>query len=74
MDYDNNGEINYSEFLSGTIDDSNLSDENLQQLFNYLDVYNKNYLTKDSFLKTFQRSGRYVSEKEVILMMEEMHL
>ena len=53
MDYDNNGEINYSEFLSGTIDDSNLSDENLQQLFNYLDVYNKNYLTKDSFLKTF---------------------
>lgn len=29
VDYDNNGEINYSEFLSGTIDEIHLSEDNL---------------------------------------------
>lgn len=30
IDYDNNGEINYSEFLSGTINEDHLSEENLK--------------------------------------------
>ena len=40
LDYDNNGEINYSEFLSGTISDIHLTEHNLYQLFKSLDVYN----------------------------------
>lgn len=53
VDYDNNGEINYSEFLSCTIDETNLSEHNLYELFKYLDVFSEGYLTKDSFVKTF---------------------
>jgi Ca2+-binding EF-hand superfamily protein len=40
LDYDKNGEINYSEFLSGTISDIHLTEHNLYQLFKSLDVYN----------------------------------
>jgi Ca2+-binding EF-hand superfamily protein len=30
IDYDNNGEINYSEFLSGTINEEHLNESNLK--------------------------------------------
>ena len=39
IDYDNNGEINYSEFLSGTLREENLNEENLKKLFDTLDVF-----------------------------------
>ncbi len=37
VDFDANGEINYSEFVSGTLDRSLLSSENLLKVFKYLD-------------------------------------
>jgi Ca2+-binding EF-hand superfamily protein len=38
VDYDGDGNINYSEFLSSTLVDS-LNDQNLLELFIYLDCY-----------------------------------
>jgi len=74
VDYDNNGEINYSEFLSSTIDEDNLSEHNLYELFKYLDVFNKGFLTKESFTKTFQRAGKNISEEMVIIMLQELNI
>ena len=53
IDYDNNGEINFTEFLSGTLREDNLSKENLEMLFKQLDVLNEECLTKESLLKVF---------------------
>ena len=62
VDYDNNGEINYSEFLSGTIDQKLINETNLFQLFKFLDAFNTNYLTKESLAWTFQRAGKNITE------------
>ena len=74
VDYDKNGEINYSEFLSCTMDDMHLSDENLMELFKYLDIFNQTFLTKESFVKSFKRSGRNISEEDVVKMLEELNI
>lgn len=62
IDYDNNGEINYSEFLSGTMREENLNEENLKKLFKALDIFSMDYLTKESLIKTFQRSNKEIEE------------
>jgi len=36
VDFDENGEINYSEFVSGTLDRTLLNQENLRKVFMYL--------------------------------------
>jgi calcium-dependent protein kinase len=38
IDFDENGEINYSEFVSSALDRSLLSKENLWKVFKYLDT------------------------------------
>jgi len=40
VDFDQNGEINYSEFISGTLDRNLISKENLWKVFKYLDSDN----------------------------------
>jgi Ca2+-binding EF-hand superfamily protein len=40
LDFDQNGEINYSEFLSASLDRNLLSKENLWKVFKYLDNNN----------------------------------
>ena len=74
IDYDRNGEINYSEFLSGTINEEHLNRDNLQNLFRYLDVLREEHLTKGSLLKVFQRSNKDISEDELEEMMREVEL
>ena len=37
VDFDENGEINYSEFISGTMDRTLMSRDNLGKVFKYLD-------------------------------------
>jgi Ca2+-binding EF-hand superfamily protein len=53
VDLDHNGEINYSEFLSVTLDKKQLKEENIRALFKVLDINNQDYLTKESLHKTF---------------------
>ena len=45
IDFDENGEINYSEFISGALDRNLLSKENLWKVFKYLDTNNEDKLT-----------------------------
>lgn len=53
VDFDKNGEINYSEFISGSLDRSHLCKENLMKVFKYLDTENSDFLTYDSLKKAF---------------------
>lgn len=75
VDFDHNGSLNYSEFLSGTVDTSEyFNDSNLQTLFNFLDNMNQGYLTKESLLKTFNRAGKSYKLDDVTAMLEEMKM
>jgi Ca2+-binding EF-hand superfamily protein len=59
VDFDENGEINYSEFVSGTLDRSLLSEENLLKVFKYLDSTGNKVLTYDSLMRSFERRGDF---------------
>ena len=48
IDFDQNGEINYSEFVSGALDRTLLSRENLWKVFKYLDSHDQEMLTFES--------------------------
>lgn len=63
IDFDNNGEINYSEFISGTLDRRLISKENLWKVFKYLDSENIEILSYDSLRAIFQRRGEFVEDK-----------
>jgi len=60
VDFDENGEINYSEFISGTMDRTLLSRDNLWKVFKYLDSLGSEILTYDTLKQSFQRRGDFM--------------
>lgn len=48
IDFDQNGEINYSEFISGALDRTLLSRDNMWKVFKYLDSLDQEILTYES--------------------------
>jgi len=56
VDFDENGEINYSEFVSSTLDRSLVSEGNLRKVYSYLSGDGK-VLTHRSLKSAFQRRG-----------------
>ncbi len=75
IDYDNNGTINYTEFLSGTLDPKILfNEDNIRSLFQFLDSDNLGHLTKESLVRTFHRANKYYSLEDVSEMFEEIQI
>ena len=70
VDFDHNGEINYSEFITGTLDRNLLSKENLWKGFKYLDTDNFELLTYECLKNTFQRRGDFTLENFNSMMAE----
>ncbi len=73
VDFDKNGEINYSEFISGSLDRNLLSKTNLWKVFKYLDSEGKNILTFETFQKAFLRKGER-REEEITQMLHEINV
>lgn len=70
VDFDQNGEINYSEFISGTLDRQLITRDNLWKVFKYLDHSELDLLTYDSLRQQFQRRGEFVEDKFDQMMAE----
>jgi Ca2+-binding EF-hand superfamily protein len=70
VDFDENGEINYLEFVSGTLDRNLLCKENMWKVFKFLDTDNREILTYESLRKAFQRRGDYREESYVKMASE----
>lgn len=70
VDFDQNGEINYSEFISGTLDRQLITRDNLWKVFKYLDYGDLDILTYDSLRQQFQRKGEFVEDKFDQMMQE----
>lgn len=75
VDYDQNGTINYSEFIMGTLEPSiHLTEKNLKALFSYLDPYNRGYLTVKSLKISLSKVGKHYTEEEIEEMFYEAGL
>ena len=73
IDFDNNGEIRYSEFLAATLNHKYFeSSEIMQTIFNYLDTKNEGVLTAEGLWKAFQRSSRWYSLRQLKDMLLEL--
>lgn len=70
LDYDDNGKINYTEFLSATIDISKyLTREKVMALFKQFDVNNDNTISKENIKAAFTKLGRELDDDEVNAIM-----
>lgn len=73
VDFNEDGEINYSEFVSGTLDQKLMNKENMWKVFKYLDTSGKEVLTYDILKQAFKRKGDF-NETQFNKMMEEVDL
>ena len=72
LDWDKNGEINYTEFMTASLDKGLcLSKQNLWSAFKHFDTDNSGQITKDDLKEVFRRTGRAVSEVELNKMLYE---
>ena len=60
LDFDKNGQISYSEFLSCAVTKTQINRTNLKTVFVYLDTFGYGYITKESLLMSFRRRGKDV--------------
>ena len=74
MDYDRNGEINYSEFLASTVGGEHLTHQNLFQLFKFLDTEKEEKLSAPGLAKVFKRAGKKFQLEEIKKMLEDVGL
>lgn len=72
MDYHNNGMINYSEFLSATIDlKSFLTEQRLLAVFNQFDTDGSQKITEENIYLAMQKLGQEIPRQEVHEMIKK---
>ena len=72
LDRAKNKKINFSEFLSATIDlNSFLTEDRISALFSAIDVDQTDQITMENIRAAFAKFGREVSEEELNEIMEE---
>ena len=70
LDYQQNHKINYTEFMSATIDVSKfLTEEKLGAIFKAFDLDNTGIVTATNIKDAFSKFGREVSDEEVLEIM-----
>ena len=66
VDYHGNGKINYSEFLSATIDvRSFMTEQKMQAIFQQFDTDNSGKITKENIYFAMQKLGQEISRDEI---------
>ena len=75
MDYHNNGKINYSEFLSATINVQKfMTDQRLLAIFNQFDTDGSNKITEDNIYYAMQKLGHEIPKTEIHNMIKQHDL
>ena len=66
VDYHGNGKINYTEFMSATIDTHKILNESrLRAIFQQFDTDNSNKITVDNIYYAMQKLGQEISKDEI---------
>ena len=62
VDYNDNSEIEYTEFIAATLDNNVLNNEQtLQGLFNLFDIDNDGHIDKEELVQTFSKFGKHIT-------------
>lgn len=65
IDFNHDGELNYSEFLAATVNkEKAVSDNNLKLAFHHFDVDNSGFITDENLVEAFRREGKKISIEE----------
>ena len=71
IDYNDNQQIEYTEFIAATLDEKVLQDhDTLKGLFNQFDLANDGHIEREELIKTFSKFGRNITIKEVDAMLK----
>lgn len=74
LDFNDDGEINYTEFLAATVDRKQaLNCANLKFAFHHFDSDNSGYLTHASLAECFRREGKHFTDDEIKKMLEQVN-
>lgn len=74
FDFNKSGQINYSEFLAAAVDKQvALQNSYLEFAFHHFDTDNEGYITKNDLKEVFKRSGRKLSDNEIMEIIREAH-
>eukprot|EP00828_Plagiopyla_frontata_P007965 TRINITY_DN13872_c0_g1_i1.p1 TRINITY_DN13872_c0_g1~~TRINITY_DN13872_c0_g1_i1.p1 ORF type:complete len:233 (-),score=43.31 TRINITY_DN13872_c0_g1_i1:103-801(-) len=66
LNLDQNGELNYSEFIAATLDKKQyLNSDSLWAAFKYFDIDNRNFITNKNLRDALARSGRKYANQEL---------
>ena len=75
MDYHNNGKINYSEFLSATLNlQKFLTDQRLMAIFAQFDTDNSHQITEENIYFAMQKLGHEIPRNEIHDMIKKHDL
>ena len=73
IDLNHDGEINYTEFLTVTMDRRQaMTRANLEFAFHHFDVNNSGHITRENLEECFRREGKHLSETEIDLILSEI--
>jgi Ca2+-binding EF-hand superfamily protein len=72
IDFDDSGEIGFSEFTAASLADDHLSEKNLKSIFNYLDRERNGHLTPKGLVSHFRLMGKKLSAEEARAMFDEV--
>ena len=70
-DFDESNDLSRKEFAAACVQATNIDEDNLQLLFQVLDVKNKGYFDRLSLVKCFKRQGKEFSSEKVKQMFLE---
>lgn len=73
IDFNHDGEINYTEFLTVTVDKRKaITEHNLLFAFHHFDVDNTGVITHDNLVECFRREGKHLNDEEIDQLLEEV--
>ena len=73
IDFNHDGEINYTEFLAVTVDRRKaITENNLLFAFHHFDIDNTGCITEENLEECFRREGKHLSHEELSSMLNQV--
>lgn len=73
IDFNGDGEINYSEFLAVTVDRRRaITEANMTFAFHHFDIDNTGFITEANLEEAFRREGKHLTHEELTEMLSQV--
>ena len=73
IDFNHDGEINYTEFLAVTVDRRRaVTEANMTFAFHHFDIDNTGYITVENLNECFRREGKHLTSEELQEMLGQV--